>query len=230
LTLFQASIRSDHTRPPIPRLNTGTSISGACSGHSVSFLFAASLIAITVSATTFVFGQTYPFQKYTTADGLSHAAVRKVFQDSRGVLWFGTQEGVDSYDGRAFREYLKFRPDSYPVYEIFEDKSGILWLGTYGFGLIKLLPSGTTQPVKSLGDTLLQSCVTAITEDAHGTIWVGSDDGLFSFQPDGRRTRVNGLDGTGEIYALVADTNGTIEKLHVHSKSEAVTTVRLKVE
>jgi ligand-binding sensor domain-containing protein/signal transduction histidine kinase len=182
----------------------------ACSRYSVAFLCLASLIASTVSVTTFGFGQTYPFQKYTTADGLSHAAVRKVFQDSRGVLWFGTQEGVDSYDGRAFREYLKSGSDSYPVYEIFEDQSGILWLGTYGFGLIKLLPSGTAQPAKSFGDTLLQSYVTAITEDAHGTIWVGSDDGLFSFRPDGLRTRVNGLDGVGEIYALVADTTGTI--------------------
>jgi ligand-binding sensor domain-containing protein/signal transduction histidine kinase len=63
---------------------------------------------------------------------------------------------------------------------------------------------------RSTGDSFLQHYVTAITEDAHGTIWVGSDAGLFAFHPDGRRVRIRSLDGVGEIYALVADANGTI--------------------
>ncbi len=154
--------------------------------------------------------QTYPFQKYTTAEGLSHPAVRKVFQDSRGMLWFGTEGGVTSYDGRTFVEWLASNSDPCPVYDIFEDRTGTLWLGTYGFGLMRLSHNGLNRQTRPSIDSLLRNYVTAITEDAHGTVWVGSDDGLFAFRKNGGGERILGLDGVGEIYALVVDTSGTL--------------------
>jgi ligand-binding sensor domain-containing protein len=81
-------------------------MSDACATHSGFSLAAGVLVAATQFLASSVYTQTYPFQKYTTAEGLSHAAVRNVFQDSRGLLWFGTLGGVDSYDGRVFREHL----------------------------------------------------------------------------------------------------------------------------
>ena len=169
---------------------------------------------VTALFTPLVRAQTYPFQKYTTGEGLSNAVVRKVFQDSRGLLWFGTQKGVDSYDGKTFTEHLQRDSGSSQVYEIFEDKSGVLWIGTYGFGLIQLHPSGVEQPPIPPFDTCLQHNVTAIAEDSHGTIWVGSDDGLFAFLPDNRRIRIGGMEATGEIYAIVIDTNRTAGLAH----------------
>ncbi len=185
-------------------------MSNAGPRHSVSSLVVAVSTAAAFAFASPAFGQTYPFQKYTTTEGLSHAAVRKVFQDSRGLLWFGTLGGIDSYDGRAFTEYMKFGSDSYPVYEIFEDRAGTLWIGTYGFGLLRLLPGSTRKLTRSSGDSILQHYVTAITEDAHGTLWVGSDAGLFAFINNGQWVRIRSLEGVGEIYALVADTTGTI--------------------
>ncbi len=167
------------------------------------------LAVASMFAASIAWTQTYPFQRYSTSEGLSHGAVRKVFQDSRGMLWFGTDGGLNSYDGRTFTKYLASDSNPYPVHEIFEDGSETLWIGTYGFGLVKLHPS-PTQPIESAGDNVLNGYVTAIAEDAHGTVWVGTDGGLFAFETNGGRVRVRGLEGVGEIYALVVDTSGTI--------------------
>src|SRR5512138_913143 len=40
--------------------------------------------------------------------GLSQSSVNVIFQDSRGFLWFGTQDGLNRYDGYSFKTY---KPD-----------------------------------------------------------------------------------------------------------------------
>src|SRR5687768_17221189 len=41
-------------------------------------------------------------------DGLSQSSVQVIFQDSQGFLWFGTQDGLNRYDGYTFKI---FKPD-----------------------------------------------------------------------------------------------------------------------
>ena len=42
------------------------------------------------------------FFHVTIEDGLSQSTVRAVYQDSDGFMWFGTQGGLDRYDGKNF--------------------------------------------------------------------------------------------------------------------------------
>ena len=45
-------------------------------------------------------------QTYTVADGLVGPIVPVIFQDSRGMLWFGSdQNGVSRFDGNTFESY-----------------------------------------------------------------------------------------------------------------------------
>src|SRR5262245_10152928 len=44
--------------------------------------------------------------------GLSHNTVYAILQDSRGFMWFGTQDGLDRYDGYAFVSYKKDPADA----------------------------------------------------------------------------------------------------------------------
>lgn len=45
------------------------------------------------------------FTRVSVEKGLSHGVVRTVFQDRRGFLWIGTQNGLNHYDGYRFTIY-----------------------------------------------------------------------------------------------------------------------------
>ncbi|HYX40101.1 MAG TPA: two-component regulator propeller domain-containing protein, partial [Pyrinomonadaceae bacterium] len=46
-----------------------------------------------------------PLKTYTTADGLAHNVINKIVRDSRGFLWFCTEEGLSRFDGYSFTNY-----------------------------------------------------------------------------------------------------------------------------
>ncbi|MEP7170162.1 MAG: two-component regulator propeller domain-containing protein [Bacteroidota bacterium] len=47
----------------------------------------------------------FTFHHLTVSDGLSQSTINCLFQDSRGFLWIGTQDGLDKYDGYNFTHY-----------------------------------------------------------------------------------------------------------------------------
>jgi len=49
----------------------------------------------------------YDIKVYTAKDGLPMNSLKKVFQDSRGYIWIGTQEGLVRFDGVEFKLYDK---------------------------------------------------------------------------------------------------------------------------
>ena len=48
------------------------------------------------------------FEALSTGHGLSHASVNCIHQDRQGFMWFGTNDGLNRYDGN---EFLVFRPE-----------------------------------------------------------------------------------------------------------------------
>ncbi|MFN8401951.1 MAG: two-component regulator propeller domain-containing protein [Anaerolineales bacterium] len=66
-------------------------------------------------------------------EGLSQSSVHTIFQDSRGFLWFGTEDGLNRYDGYTFKVY---KHDPYNeasisdgwINAIAEDQNGYLWI------------------------------------------------------------------------------------------------------
>src|SRR6476659_6367282 len=51
------------------------------------------------------FSQQYPFVHYTPKDGLVNSRVKKVFQDSKGRMYFMTFGGISVSDGHRFNNY-----------------------------------------------------------------------------------------------------------------------------
>jgi signal transduction histidine kinase/CheY-like chemotaxis protein/ligand-binding sensor domain-containing protein len=84
------------------------------------------------------------FGRLTTEHGLSKNQINKVFQDSKGFMWFGTRDGLNRYDGYTF---TIFRNDpsnphslkSNNIRDICEDKDGNLWMAG-GLGINKFDP------------------------------------------------------------------------------------------
>ena len=52
-----------------------------------------------------VHGQQLAIKIYTTADGLARDRVTRVRRDSRGFLWFCTEDGLSRFDGYTFTNY-----------------------------------------------------------------------------------------------------------------------------
>lgn len=58
-----------------------------------------------------------------------------VFRDRDGLVWIGTQDGLNSFDGKNFTVYRHSDEDSSTISDQFilkitQDKKGILWIGT----------------------------------------------------------------------------------------------------
>jgi len=132
------------------------------------------------------------FQKIGTEEGLSQSVVNVILQDRRGFLWFGTQDGLNRYDGYNFKIYKSDPEDPASlsagwVESLFEDKEGNIWVGAYQGGLNKYDPHTDTftryfhNPKESA--SIGAGTVSAILQDRSGALWVGSEDGLNKFDP-----------------------------------------------
>lgn len=80
------------------------------------------------------------FSHLSIVDGLSQSLVMSICQDRYGYMWFGTQDGLNRYDGKAFKVYKHSQKDpnsiiSSNIRVVMEDSYGELWIGTNNGGL-----------------------------------------------------------------------------------------------
>ena len=137
-------------------------------------------------------GSSVRFGRLSIEDGLSQNAGLAVLQDSQGYLWFGTQDGLNRYDGYSFKIFKHDPNDSNSlsynsVIALFEDKQGMLWLGTWGGGLDRYDPFNDqfTHYIHKPDDptSLSQNLVSAVYQDSSGNLWVGTMNGLDLLDP-----------------------------------------------
>ena len=82
-------------------------------------------------------GRNIRFERISPEDGLSEAAVHCIIQDRQGFMWFGTQDGLNKFDGYSFSVYRNDpdNPQSLSdnfILSLLPDGSGVLWVGTAG--------------------------------------------------------------------------------------------------
>jgi PAS domain S-box-containing protein len=128
------------------------------------------------------------FRRISMEDGLSQAFVNNIVQDRRGFMWFGTQEGLNLYDGHNFTVFAHSADDPNSVSHdlikyLIEDRDGILWLGTDGGGLNRFDPVNRTfrlfEHDPADPSSIGSNRVWALLEDQAGNFWVGTDDAGF---------------------------------------------------
>ncbi|SEA07092.1 Signal transduction histidine kinase [Arachidicoccus rhizosphaerae] len=78
---------------------------------------------------------TLSFENIGVEDGLSNNAVTCLMQDHYGLIWMGTYDGLNRYDGANFDVFRNKLSDSFSVINnhitvLKEGKSGIIWVGT----------------------------------------------------------------------------------------------------
>ncbi|MCD4672443.1 MAG: GAF domain-containing protein [Anaerolineaceae bacterium] len=128
---------------------------------------------------------TIRFGSLSEENGLSNNQVQAILQDQNGFLWFGTQNGLNKYNGYEFTLYRHDENDpasiaSNNIVVLYEDRQGILWIGT-DIGLERFDPETgifshyqhNAEKEKGFkGDRVL-----SIQEDWEGNLWIGTNNG-----------------------------------------------------
>ena len=113
------------------------------------------------------------FIHFTKKDGLNSNDVSCIYEDKKGKLWFGSNDGVCYYNGKTFTNFTIAPPgNSYSqspkkVAGILHDKKGNFWFVTLNHGVYRY-------DGKSFTNYLPYQTLVCILEDKNGNIWVGS--------------------------------------------------------
>jgi signal transduction histidine kinase/ligand-binding sensor domain-containing protein/CheY-like chemotaxis protein/HPt (histidine-containing phosphotransfer) domain-containing protein len=155
---------------------------------------------------------------------LTQQSVRQTFQDSRGAIWFATQEGLNRYTGKHlenFRSSVDVHDSlsSDRITRIAEDTNGTLWIATIEGGLNKYdsISNGFSSLQYSAEDrnTPLSNDIHTIFSDQSGKLWLGYLNMFSVFDPSLNRFRHvspgnSHIPRLGVVEAFTQSEDGTI--------------------
>lgn len=158
------------------------------------------------------------FINFSSRNGLSSNTTNAILKDRLGYMWFATEDGLNKFDGTAFRVYNHNELDSNSiganqVQTIYEDPQGNLWIGT----------NRTLSLYDRQKDCFHNYYITngtavrAICTDGSGKLWVGSYDGLTLYDPVNHQIRHFNADSSragqlrsNTIICLLRDNQGRL--------------------
>lgn len=167
-------------------------------------------------------------------DVLGDKRVMTLQQDRHGALWIGTMANGLHRLANGQLETVAVAPgnphatSAAGIMAMYESRDGRLWIGTHGgganvldpmTGVIRQLPfsSGESEVADSVG-AVSSANVSAIVEDSHGNLWIGTEGGgLDLARPDGTVVRVFHHDPAdlttlpaNTVYAAAVDRKGRV--------------------
>jgi ligand-binding sensor domain-containing protein len=122
------------------------------------------------------------FNHLSVEDGLSQSSVTCILQDKKGFLWFGTQDGLNKYDGYNFKIFKNDPSDNKSltdnfVFTIWESSSGELYIETQNGVLHQYKSVSESFTVVEKDSVNLYnakvSTVGAMLRESSGIIWTG---------------------------------------------------------
>ena len=161
------------------------------------------------------------FKNISIEDGLSQSTVETMIQDSKGYLWFGTNDGLNRYNGYEFKVYKNNKNSqnslvSNYIIDIKEDNEGNIWVGTPS-GLSKISSENdriTNYTYEKDKGNLSNNNVCEILITKDGNILVATDDGLNLYDKENDKfNRILYKDNiitNQSIYSITEDNNGNL--------------------
>lgn len=141
-------------------------------------------------------GHDLRFTRLLRSQGLSQQRVTHIVQDDRGFLWFGTQNGLNRYDGYHFRVFKHDAADprspcGFDVPALFKDVAGSLWIGCDGS--VDRYEAATESfvhyPIENPATETPIGSVAHISQDHAGLLWLSTASGLYQLDPSTGKVR-----------------------------------------
>lgn len=121
------------------------------------------------------------FARVGSDEGLSPGAVMAIVQDAQGFIWFGTEDGLDRFDGYELRHFIHMRADAGTlpnnwVAALARDAAGRLWIGSDGGGLVwRDENRGRFEPPTAKDAEVLEAGrIRALHVDRGGRLWIAT--------------------------------------------------------
>lgn len=178
------------------------------------FLF---LLLLDLTTAVWVHAQTISY--IGIENGLSNNTVTSIYKDKFGLMWFGTLDGINRYDGTSFKIFRKKISDSTSlpndiITSINADNSGNIWVGTQkGLGVLdnrtlefsSITYTGTDGIIQPFDQT-----VNGVVNDGRGNMLVAANNvGLL-------------LSNNGTRNLLQVPLTGHLERHAYHYTVEAI--------
>jgi len=157
--------------------------------------------------------------------GLSNKTVTAIEQDRSGFIWFGTQSGLNRYDGYSMKVFRRVEGDPFSlscdrVSRILIDSSGQMWVCTNGGGICLYRPATEDFerifPDRKHPDSLANIVLSAV-EEKDGVLWFGTwGEGLYRYQVstgEFRQFKLGGIpnpDFQNKVLTVLKDRNDRI--------------------
>ena len=133
------------------------------------------------------------FEKITIKEGLSENTVYTINQDNHGFMWFGTQDGLNKFDGykvsifSSIEELDSLHISDNWINKIKSDDEGNIYIATNGGGL-NVFNIHTQKFIYFLHDvndetSLVSNHVNTFLLDSKKVLWIGTNDGLDRYDP-----------------------------------------------
>ena len=170
------------------------------------------LLFVLLLATTLI-GRTQnisvQFRNFSTDDGLPDNSVRAIFQDSDGLIWLCTREGICMYDGLHFKQLEDPSCDILDglAMSLAEDAQHRLWfITTRGIGFHDLTTGETRAVRRNTSGGLVGAAGIAV--DRNGMVWFANED-IFFWDPEREVLVDYSPVALFRSNTVVADSNGT---------------------
>ncbi|MEO7990072.1 MAG: two-component regulator propeller domain-containing protein [Chryseolinea sp.] len=124
------------------------------------------------------------FSRIEVGSGLSNSNVTYILQDSKGFLWFGTQDGLNKFDGYNFKVYRNNPDDTCSLVTnaincIFEDSQKKIWVSTRSGGL-QYYDNKLDRFIR-ISEFSTNAQIVQITEDDNKNVWITGTRYLDAF-------------------------------------------------
>ena len=145
--------------------------------------------------------------------------VRMMFQDSKGHLWFGTEDGAFKHSNDSLLHLDKIRSATgreVTIKDIKEDKDGTIWIG-HTAGISSVDGEKVLNYYES--DGLASNDVWCIETDKEGNVWIGTIEGVSIYDgkkftkfelPEGEIDRTRGVSSKKMVHNITEDSKGLI--------------------